>query len=524
MARLGIDFGTTNTVAAVYDRGMFCVVNHRVASSAGTVIQEVFSSSILIEPDGRRWHGPEAERRFAQVGAASGCVFVGSLKRRLRDYAEGRKPGGDAGSGDFDIADLLAGFLKAANESIRRSLTIADGEPLETVITWPANANGAQRYITRRCFRDAGFEVIDTLQEPTASAIELADCLTAGRKSAPAAGLSTVAVFDLGGGTFDAAVVGIDGAEFNVLASTGIEHLGGDDLDEALLSMFLGKLGIDEKNLASLTRYALLRQVRAQKETISTGAVRSLFLNPADYGLAGRPLSIPVAAYYERVRPMLAPAVAKLGEVVGQAGKAWPGVKDGPSLLIYLVGGSSKLPLVADMVTAAFPASRVVLTDKPFRSVAMGAAICAMDRVRFRDVVARHFGLIRLRDHGQAETFDTIFASGTPIPRRSEPPLERAAWYHPKHNIGHLRYLECASVGHDGMPAEGVRTWSDILFPYDPAVPLSATVCRDTIVTTDAFSASAVCEVYRCDADGVITVELRRPACNDVRCYEIYKD
>ena len=53
---------------------------------------------------------------------------------------------------------------------------------------------------------------------------------------------------------------------------------------------------------------------------------------------------------------------------------------------------------------------------------------------------------------------------------------------------------------------------------------MSATVAGDTIVTTDAFSASAVCEVYRCDADGVITVELRRPACNDIRCYEIYKD
>jgi hypothetical protein len=55
-------------------------------------------------------------------------------------------------------------------------------------------------------------------------------------------------------------------------------------------------------------------------------------------------------------------------------------------------------------------------------------------------------------------------------------------------------------------------------------VPLSATVAGDAIVTTDAFSASAVCEVYRCDPDGVITVELRRPACNDARCYEIYKD
>jgi len=62
---------------------------------------------------------------------------------------------------------------------------LSTSEPLEAVITWPANANGAQRYVTRKCFYDAGFEVIDTLNEPTAAAIELADCLTAavGRKA-----------------------------------------------------------------------------------------------------------------------------------------------------------------------------------------------------------------------------------------------------------------------------------------------------------------------------------------------------
>ena len=62
------------------------------------------------------------------------------------------------------------------------------------------------------------------------------------------------------------------------------------------------------------------------------------------------------------------------------------------------------------------------------------------------------------------------------------------------------------------MPDEGLRFWSDILFPYDPTVSLSSTVANDAIVATDAFSAGAVCEVYRCDTDGVITVELRRPA------------
>ncbi len=524
MARLGIDFGTTNTVAAAHDRGMFCAVNHQIASASGTFVQELFPSTILIDSrDGQRWYGPEAERRLAQAGAASGFTFIGSIKRRLRDYAEGRTTGTDANDLPCDVAELLTGFLRSLNESIRRSLTVAPDEPLETVITWPANANGAQRYITRRCFRDAGFDVIDTLHEPTASAIELADCLTAGRKNALPE-KANVAVFDFGGGTFDASVVGIDGTDFSVLASAGVEHLGGDDLDEVLLAMFLEKLRIQPADLGATGRYALIRQVRAQKETISTGAVRSLVLDPADFGLTGRPVSIPVEAYGERIRPMLASAVRKLDEVIRTAARAHGSMTDGPSLMIYLVGGSSKLPLVAEMVSAAFPKSRVVLTDKPFRSVAMGAAICAMDRVRFRDVFARHFGLIRLRDHGRMETFDTIFPMGTPIPRRGEPPLERATWYHPRHNIGHLRYLECASVGSDSMPDEGIRVWSDILFPYDPAVPLSAAVSNDAITATDAFSANAVCEIYRCDSDGVITVELRRPACGDIRCFEVFRD
>ena len=176
------------------------------------------------------------------------------------------------------------------------------------------------------------------------------------------------------------------GSDFSVLASAGIDHLGGDDLDDALLAMFLDKLRVDPADIGSMTRYALLRHVRAQKETISTGAIRSLFLDPADFGLEGRPVSLPVEAFNKRVKPLLASAVAKLGEVIEQARKAHPEITRDSSLLVYLVGGSSKLPLVAEMVTAAFPESRVVLTDKPFRSVAMGAAICATDRVHFRDV------------------------------------------------------------------------------------------------------------------------------------------
>lgn len=527
MARLGIDFGTTNTVAVIHDRGMFSVVLHETDTGAGRIVQELFPSAILVDKvDGSRTFGIEADRRFGQLGSSKRHVFIPSIKRHLRSYAEGGSIVDEPSGTPMDVASMLTEFLRSLAASIRASQSLKDDEPLETVITWPANANGAQRYITRKCFREAGFQILDTLNEPTASAIELADWLTARGSSAsrdhdrPHA----VAVFDLGGGTFDASVVWIDGTDFHVLSSLGIGDLGGDDFDDLLLDMFLEKLQIPAGQIGPITRHALLRQARSQKETLSAGHIKSLMLNPADFGLDGRPVSISTAAYMDRIRPILAPAVETLARVIADAATREPRIKEATDLSLYLVGGSSKLPLVAKMVAERFPGSRIVLTDKPFTSVAMGAAICATERVTYRDVFARHFGLIRLRDHGSSEQFDTIFPAGTPIPRKGEPPLERHAWYHPRHNVGHLRYLECTGIGDDGMPSGDVRHWSDILFPYDPSVSLTDAPPKGQIIATDRFGGEAVCEVYRCDSDGAITVELRRPARQDVRAYEIFHD
>ena len=526
MAKLGIDFGTTNTVAVIADRGLFSVVRHEAQTAGGTIVQEVFPSSILVDPtSGEQWFGLEAERQTARLGRSSRCVHIGSLKRQLRHYAEGRRvdPGVGAGECGIDLGQLLTDFLRALAGSIRAS-TVTDGaEPLEAVITWPANANGAQRHITRQAFRQAGFEVRDSLSEPVAAAIELADGMAGHAPGNDARKSFVVAVFDLGGGTFDASVVRRDGRQFQVLAAGGIEELGGDDFDDVLLTAFLEQLGASPDDLGAMARHALLRHVRAQKEIICTGAVKSLFLNPREFGLPGGTVSIAVADYYDRIRPLLIPAVAKLGEVIASAAQAHAQVEAGAALTIYLAGGSAKLPLVAEMVKQAFGGCRIVLSDKPFRSVAMGAALCAVDRVSYRDVFARHFGLIRLRDHGRAETFDTIFPAGTPIPRKGEAPLEKAAWYHPAHNIGYLRYLECSAVGGDGLPAGDMRAWSDILFPYDPSHSLSDRLSLADVTATDCFAQTPACEVYRCDSDGVITVELRRPGANDARCYEIYR-
>lgn len=527
MARLGIDFGTTNTVVMIEDRDVLSEVLHVSDTGAGRVAQAIFPSAILLDHStGRRWFGIEADRRFGQLGPTSDQVFLPSLKRCLRDYVEGRSgredtrthPGIPVG---LDAAELLRGFLTALADSIRRSQSMPADEPLEAVITWPANANGAQRHITRRSFQEAGFEVIDTLNEPTASAIEMADGLTASRGRTAGDAPSYVAVFDLGGGTFDASVVRITDGDCRVLASGGIETLGGDDFDALLLEMFLDGMSQPPADMSPLTRQALLRQARVQKETISTGAVKSLFFNPADFGLSGRTVAIKVAQFNATIRPLIQTAVDTLGQLIEQAAVVDNAVADAAPLTLYLVGGSSKLPIVAELIVAAFPSVRVVLSDKPFRSVAMGAAICATRPVAFRDVFARHFGLLRPWDDGRTEAFDAIFPAGTPLPRKGEAPIVRVARYHPRHNIGHLRYLECAEIGPDGLPRTGIRPWSDILFPYDPSL-----ACPDdeVIVETDAFSHGAVQEVYRCNSDGVITVELHHAACDAVRTYEVYRD
>ena len=108
----------------------------------------MFPSAILVEKASeRRWFSLEADRRFAQRGESDGYVFMPSLKRQLRNYAEGRTAVAFAtGPGDeshvmeslqppMDLAELLTGFLEALAESIRRSRNLPGIEPLEAVIT-----------------------------------------------------------------------------------------------------------------------------------------------------------------------------------------------------------------------------------------------------------------------------------------------------------------------------------------------------------------------------------------------------
>lgn len=524
MARLGIDFGTTNTVVVCSDRGRYPVVPHVTETAIGQVVREIFPSLLAYEHEtGRMLYGPEAERCLARPAAERRYSAIRSIKRWLRDYVGGGRIGFDVHPGGFDTATVLTGFASALRASILRSGLFAENEPLQTVITWPANANGAQRFVTRACFKAAGFDVTASLSEPAAGAIELADRMVHGNRTAARLLSASVAIFDFGGGTFDASLVRIDGGNFSVVDSAGIEDLGGDDLDAVLAGMFARKMRLDPATLSRLQRELLVRHACQQKESIASGSVRTLTLIPSDIGLAGKPCTVPVASYYAQLRDVIAPAIETIGSLVTGSAAREAGI--GPERLdaVYLVGGSSKLPLVATMIAERLPGLRIVMTDKPFTATAMGAAIHSAEAITLHDILSRHFGVLRLTDSGRREYFAPIFDAGVRLPARGAPPVERQVEYAPRHNIGHLRYFECAAVDEAGRPAAGVRPWSDVVFPYDPAIPVERPVTPEEIEGRDDLAGTAVCETYSCDSDGVISVRLSRRSDGQSRAYEIFR-
>lgn len=356
--------------------------------------------------------------------------------------------------------------------------------------------------------------MIGTLNEPSAAAIELADRMVHGNRAKARQLKTTIAVFDLGGGTFDASVVRINATDYTVLGASGIETLGGDDFDEALARLFCDKLKLDFDALSPFHRTLLLMQSCREKERLGTGQPRSLTLDPEEIGLSGETVKVTAAAFEKRLAELIAPAVEKLAEVILNIGSD-------EVETIYLVGGSSRLPVVGKLIGQRFPKIRLYTTDKPFTATAMGAAIQSTETIRVHEVFARHFGVIRLADHGHREVFSPVFKAGMRLPARTESPVMTHVSYQPQHNIGRLRYLECTSVNEEGKPLDGLRPWSEILFPYDPGLPLNDPFKSNGIHLRPDLDAMAS-ETYSCDSDGIITVQITRGD-GQSRTFEVFR-
>src|SRR6266851_4606471 len=224
--RLGIDFGTTHTVVATVDRGNYPIVSFEHA--------DFVPSLAAAGEDGTLRFGAQA----AAVAHDPAWTVLRSFKRLLNDA--GPESEVAVGPRTMKVVDLLTGFLSHVRDELylRSNAHPRAGEPLKAAVSVPANASSAQRILTVDAFRRAGFDVVALLNEPSAAGFEYAhrfrETVTSKREY--------VLVYDLGGGTFDASLIKMEGRANEVVTSSGVARLGGDDFDEAILRLVEAKL------------------------------------------------------------------------------------------------------------------------------------------------------------------------------------------------------------------------------------------------------------------------------------------
>ncbi|BBY41631.1 molecular chaperone [Mycobacterium mantenii] len=448
--RVGIDFGTTHTVVAAVDRGNYPVVSFEGA--------DAWPSLIAANAAGELRFGAEA----AAVRHDPAWSVLRSFKRLLNDA--GPQTEVTLAGRDYRLADLLTGFLAQLKTDLQRhsNATLAPGEAVEAAISVPANASSAQRLLTLDAYVGAGFHVVALLNEPSAASLEYAHRY----RSTITAKREYVLIYDLGGGTFDASLLKMTGHANEVVVSEGIQRLGGDDFDEAIVELV--QAGADLPALDAAQRDLLAEECAARKEAVGPQTRRFLVdLSPVDRP----PFSCPIDDVYSVCAPLVDQTMELLNRVLrdparGRADVDWSEVAG-----IYVVGGAGGFPLVSRMLRGAFGEKRVKRSPHPFAATAIGLAVFLDKESGFAlsERFSRNFGVFREAEAGAGVVFDPIVCKDVSLPADGQSPLVVKRRYRAAHNIGHFRFVECSRLV-NGRPDGDVTPYDPVLFPFDPAL------------------------------------------------------
>jgi len=444
--RVGIDFGTTHTVAAIVDRG-----NYPVVYFDGV---DTWPSLVAGNAAGELRFGLDA----AAVRREAGWSVVRSFKHLLNNA--GPRTEVTLSGRIHRLSDLLTGFLvQLKSDLVRRSnVELEPGERIEAAISVPANASSAQRFLTLDAFLTAGFEVVVLLNEPSAAGFEYAHRY----RSTITGKREYVVIYDLGGGTFDASLVKMTGRWNEVVTSEGIQRLGGDDFDEMILKLVLTESKLLHE-LDPTTRDLLLEECTARKEAVGPNTRRFL----VDLSEIDRPpLSRPIEDVYAACAPLVDKTVEVLTSVLRDPARHGGHVEIAG---IYTVGGAAGFPLVGRMLRKSFGEKRVKRSPHPFAATAIGLAAFLDKEAGFAlfDRFSRHFGVFREAHSGEDVVFDPILPKDLSLPAGGEPPLVVTRKYRAVHNIGHFRFVECSRLT-DGRPDGDVTPYDPVFFPFDP--------------------------------------------------------
>jgi len=369
---IGIDLGTTNSVVAVMEGGEPTVINN---SEGGRTTPSV----VAFTKDGSRLVGQVAKRQAVTNPENTVYSIKRFMGRRFDEVTEEIKQvpykvkaagTGDvrieAGGKEWSPPEISAIILQKMKQSAEDYL----GQKVEkAVITVPAYFNDAQRQATKDAGKIAGLEVMRIVNEPTAAAL--------------AYGLDkkkdeTIAVFDFGGGTFDISILEVGEGVVEVKSTNGDTHLGGDDIDERLTEWIIEEFKRDQGIDLSNDKMALQRLKEASEKakielssTMET-EINLPFVTADQSGPKHLAMKLTRAKFEQLAEPILSRLKSPVEQAIKDAGVDAKKIDE-----VVLVGGSTRIPKVQQIVRDLFGGKEPNKSVNPDEVVAIGAAVQA---------------------------------------------------------------------------------------------------------------------------------------------------
>lgn len=410
---IGIDLGTTNSCVAVLEGGQPLVITNaeggrttpsivgfgkggerlvgQLAKRQAVTNAEntIYSIKRFI---GRRWEDTEAERSRVPYGCVKGRDDTVDVQIRGRNYTP------------QEISAMILQKLKQDAENFL-------GETVEqAVITVPAYFTDAQRQATKDAGTIAGLEVLRIINEPTAAAL--------------AFGLDKqdqeqlILVFDLGGGTFDVSILQLGDGVFEVKATCGNNHLGGDDFDNCIVEWMVEVFKQQEKIDLSSDKMALQRlreaaeKAKIELSSMANTSVNLPFITADETGPKHLEMELSRAKFEELCSQLIEATIEPMTTALKDADLKPQNIDK-----IILVGGSTRIPAVQNALIKFFNGKIPDRSINPDEAVALGAAIQAgvlggeVDNLLLLDVTPLSLGIETL-----GEVFTKIIERNTTIP------------------------------------------------------------------------------------------------------------